>query len=490
MNTMVAFSPALAVGIGILAAVLIGVSGRRPNLRETWTILASIGMFVLVLCTSKIVLAGRSVPVMLWFISPELHLAFRVDALGFGFAVVASGLWILTSWYSIGYLRTLKLPNQTRYFSAFALAMGATIGLAFAQNLLTFVIFYELLTLATYPLVAHKGTPEARRAGRTYLVYTLSGGAALLFATAWTYHLAGRLDFLNLGLLREQAPTQELVWLFGLFAVGFAVKSALMPFHSWLPIAMIAPTPVSALLHAVAVVKAGVFGYLRLIQHVFGPELMRELGVWQPLAWMAAATILGASLIALTQDNLKRRLAYSTIGHLSYIVLGAALLVPSGYTGSVFHLANHAFMKITLFFCAGAIYVTTHHERISELRGLGWRMPWTFGAFTIAALGLSGLPLLCGFISKWWLCRGALEAGQPLLMGVLLLSGVLNAAYLLPIVTRAFDPSARRAGGIREAPLSMRIPLVTTACLTLAFGLIPSWIAIQHRLAWLTARLL
>lgn len=483
MGDPLAWRAVVAVVVSLAAAGLIGLSSRRPALRELWTIAAALIKVWLIASLGPAVLRGESVAVELWSLAPGLTLALRVDALGWIFALVASVLWLLTSWYSVGYVRSLKLHAQTRYFAAFALCLSATTGIAFAGNLLTFLIFYEVLTVATYPLVVHTGTREARRAGRMYLAYTLSGGAVLMLAVGWTFLYAGRLDFVPGGLLAGLPPSRELAGLFVVFAIAFSVKSALIPLHGWLPRAMVAPTPVSALLHAVAVVKAGVFGYLRLFHDVFGPSLIRQLGVQQPLLWAAGGTILIASLIAMTQDQLKRRLAYSTVSHLSYIILGAALLSPAGMLGSVLHLTNHALMKITLFFCAGSIYVTTHRERVSELTGLGWRMPWTFGAFAVAALGLSGLPTLCGFVSKWWLCRGGLDTPGAWALWILLLSGLLNLAYLLPIVVQGFRGRAQHPHDVREAPLAMTLPLLVTALLVVLLGSAPALITGQVLIA-------
>ncbi len=471
--------PLLAVLTSFAAVPLILLSSRRPNLREFWTLAAAFLKFALVLALLPGALAGRVAEATLLEISPGISLALRADALGIFFAVIASGLWILTSFYSIGYVRSSGEANQTRYFASFAVCLGATIGVALSANLLTFLIFYEVLTIATYPLVIHKETPEAIAGGRKYLTYALTAGVLLFAATGWTYQATGTLDFRAGGIVAGAGLSAGALWaLFGLFIAGVGVKAGLMPLHSWLPAAMVAPTPVSALLHAVAVVKSGVFGVVRVVGFVFGPEVMGRHGLDLALASMAAATILLASLIALRQDNLKRRLAYSTVGHLSYIVLGVALLSPEAFTGGLMHLANHATMKITLFFCAGAIYVHLHKTRVSELDGIGRAMPWTMGAFAVGALGLAGVPPVNGFASKWLLCLGALSAGHALFVGVFLTSGVLNAAYFFPIVHRAFfrrpaaDGHGHGHGG--EAPAIMVVPICLVAFLSVAFGFFPN----------------
>lgn len=465
-----------AVAVSAVAAAAILGLDRRPNLREACTFAAAGVKVILVLSLVPGALDGAAAGCRLleWF--PGVGLELRADTWGVAFAAVASFLWLLTSVYSVGYMRGLREHAQTRYFACFALAMSATMGVAFAANLLTLYLFYEILTLATYPLVVHKQTGDAVAAGRKYLAYTLSAGMVILGCAAGIYALTGTLDFHAGGIAWSESARRHpwlLRALFGLLIAGFGVKAALMPLHGWLPTAMIAPTPVSALLHAVAVVKSGVFGCVRVIGFVFGPQLLAELGATSGLLAVAMFTILAGSLLALAQDNLKRRLAYSTVSQLSYIVLGAALLVPAGMEGAVFHLASHAFLKITLFFCAGAIYVTTGRERVSELDGIGRRMPWTMTAFAVAALGLAGVPPSNGFISKWWLCAGSLRAGHPEAAVVLVLSGLLNIAYLFPIVYRAFFVPGERFGEGGDAAWSMRGPLLITAAASVALGLVP-----------------
>ncbi|MBE0607606.1 MAG: monovalent cation/H+ antiporter subunit D family protein [Deltaproteobacteria bacterium] len=476
--------PFYAVMVSLIAMPLILLSSRHAVLREFWTLAASIVKFSLVCLLLPGALAGRIAAFTFWEISPGITLALKADAFGVFFALIASGLWILTSVYSIGYVRGLKERKQTRYFACFAVCLSATIGVAFAANLLTFVFFYEILTIATYPLVIHKETKIAISAGRKYLVYTLTAGVLLIAATAWTYRIAGTLDFRPGGLFGDAAFSPGAITaLFLLFLAGVGVKAAVMPLHSWLPAAMVAPTPVSALLHAVAVVKSGVFGVVRVVGFVFGPALMRQFGLNFFLATVAGATILLASLLAYRQDNLKHRLAYSTVGHLSYIVLGAALLSPASLVGGLLHIANHATMKITMFFCAGAIYVRHHKEKISDLDGIGRVMPWTMGAFTLAAIGLAGIPPINGFVSKWQLGLGSLQAGELLPLAVLVLSGLLNAGYFAPVIFRAFlkTPAVPYERG--EASYAMVVPLLITALLSLLLGLDPDLFFHFHRLA-------
>lgn len=470
----ISYTPLLAVLVSLAAVPLILLSSSRPNLRETWTVLAAAIKFLLVLSLLPGALEGKSAVLHLLEISPGVDLALRADPFGVFFAMVSSGLWIFTSFYSIGYVRGNNEHKQTRYFASFALCLSATMGIAFSANLLTFIVFYEILTIATYPLVIHKETQEAISGGRQYLLYTLSAGLLLIAATAWTYQLTGTMDFKAGGLFSGTIlPTASMTVLFLLFLGGVGVKAGIMPLHSWLPTAMVAPTPVSALLHAVAVVKSGVFGVIRVVGFVFGPEVMAAYGLNVILAAFAGATIILASLIAFKQDNLKRRLAYSTVGHLSYIVLGAALLSPSGFIGGMMHIATHATMKITLFFCAGAIYVNLHRENISQLDGIGKIMPWTMGAFVVGSLGLAGVPPVNGFVSKWFLGLGALEADRLLVLGIFVLSGLLNAGYLFPIVHRAYFRKGENLEGHGEASPFMVVPLVITAIMSVLIGLQP-----------------
>jgi len=483
METVYSLKPLLAVLVSLVAVIFIVIPNQRPNIRESWTIMASLAKFALVASMLPVVLAGKCPAITLFSISPGISLALKVDHLGIIFGLSASFLWILTSFFSIGYVRGISEHKQTRYFASFAICLSATMGIAFAANLFTLVIFYEILTIATYPLVLHRETPEAIFGGRKYLVYLLTGGVFLLFALAFTYQLSGTVDFRAGGILPAQVAKSSVIMLFTLFLLSFGVKSAIMPMHSWLPTAMVAPTPVSALLHAVAVVKAGVFGFARAIGFIIGPGVLHESGASDFLAALTAATILAASLIALRQDNLKARLAYSTVGHLSYIVLGMALLSPSAWAGALLHIVNHAMMKITLFFCAGAIYVRAHCENVSELNGIGRQMPVTMAAFTIASVGLAGIPPVNGFISKWYLVQGSYEVGQLAFVITFLLSGLLNAGYLLSIVVRAFFAPSDKFTKFGEASPLLVVPLVITAVFSLLTGLFPDRVPYFFQLA-------
>lgn len=486
MDTLISIKPLLAVLVSLVAAPLIAYS-RAPNVREGWTFVAAAVKFAIVVSMLPAVLGGSQIVCSLAEVLPGLSIAFRVDAFGMLFALVASFLWIITSVYSIGYMRGLDEHAQNRYFCFFAVSLSATLGVAFSANLLTMYLFYEMLSLATYPLVTHHQDQEARTSGRKYLLYTVGSSIGLVLpAMLITYHLTGTLDFTPQGVLAGTASRGTVAVLLLMFVFGFA-KAAVMPFHSWLPAAMVAPTPVSALLHAVAVVKVGVFSIFRTLSSIFGTDLLAslDLGVW--VAAIASVTILTGSLIALTQDNLKRRLAFSTIAQLSYIVLGAGLLSAKGLTGGMIHIAMHAFGKITLFFCAGAIFVATGKKNISEMTGLGRRMPITMGAFFIGSLSVIGLPPTGGFISKWYLALGSLDADLWPVLVVLLTSSLLNAVYFLPIVFKAFfnvaEPGVEYTGGMAEAPIWCVVPPVIAAVGSVALFFYPDVLLNLARLA-------
>jgi multicomponent Na+:H+ antiporter subunit D len=425
------------------------------------------------------VLAGARPRLDLVEVLPGLDLAFEVEPLGMLFALVASGLWIITALYAIGYMRGHHEENQTRFYICFALAISGAVGVAFAANVFTLFVFYEAITLSTYPLVTHHGTEAAKRAGRVYLGILMGTSVAfLLFALVWTYLATGTTEFKPGGILAGSVEGWHLVVLLALYAFGTG-KAALMPFHRWLPAAMVAPTPVSALLHAVAVVKAGVFTVLKVIVYIFGIDLLAATDASRWLTWVAAFTIIAASIVALTKDNLKARLAYSTVSQLSYIVLAGALATSAGVLGGGMHIAMHAMGKITLFFCAGAILVGAHKSEISTMDGLGRRMPFTFGAFFLGSLSVIGLPPMGGSWSKWYLVLGSVEALRPEMMAVLMASSLLSIGYLMPVVGRAFfrpppDDEGHRhesGGGIAEAPFLCVLPPVLTGigCVVLFF---------------------
>lgn len=410
----------------------------QPNLRDGVTLAAAIATFLSVLSILSGVGNATTETFALFQILPGLDFAFHVEPLGLLFALVASGLWIVTHLYAIGYMRGNHEDNHPRFFACFSFAIASVMGIAFAANMFTLFLFYEALTLSTYPLVAHKGTPEAIRGARTYLGILIGTSIGLqLVAVVWTWTLTDTLDFTKGGILDGRIAGPMVAVLLALYAFGIG-KAALMPFHRWLPAAMVAPTPVSALLHAVAVVKAGVFTMLKVGIYIFGIDFLAETGASEWLMWVAAFTIIAASLVAMTKDNLKARLAYSTVSQLSYITLGMALATSMGVVGGAMHIAMHAMGKITLFMCAGSVYVALHKTEISQMKGLGRAMPVTFAAFLIGALSIIGLPPLGGSWSKWLLVMGAADTGQWVMIAVLMISSLLNVAYLIPVAARAF----------------------------------------------------
>ena len=463
-----------ALLLPLLGALAIALAGKLPNLREGITLATALVLFICVAQLLDPVLAGARPELTLIEPLPGLPVAFRVEPLGLIFALIASGLWIVNSIYSIGYMRGNQEQHQTRFYVCFALAIAGALAIAFAANLLSLFLFYEALTLITYPLVTHAGTDKARAGGRVYLAILM--GTSVLFllpAVIYTWHIAGTTDFRLGGILPAGMDKDSVAILLALFMFGIG-KAALMPFHRWLPAAMVAPTPVSALLHAVAVVKAGVFSVIKVVVYIFGLDQLAGATDW--LVAIAGFTIIAASVVALSADNLKRRLAYSTISQLSYVTLAVAILAPLSVVGAALHIAAHAFGKITLFFAAGSIYTAAHKTEVSQLDGIGRRMPWTMTAFGIGALSMIGLPPAAGFVSKWYLVSGAMSQGQWFALAVVLASTLLNAAYFLPIVYRAFfrplsaEALAHPHG---EAPLPIVIALSLTAAGTLALFFFP-----------------
>jgi multicomponent Na+:H+ antiporter subunit D len=465
-----------ALLIPLLGAVVIALTGSNRNLRDSLMVASAALVFATVLGILPAVLAGHRPSIELFDIMPGLTLGFSIEPLGMIFALVASGLWVVTSVYGIGYMRGADEKNQTRFFACFSIAIFAALGVAFAENMFTLFIFYEVLSLSTYPLVAHKGNAEAKQGARIYLGLLLGTSIGLMLpAMLVTWWLAGTLSFQPGGILQDNVSRGIGAVLLILYMFGIG-KAALMPFHRWLPSAMVAPTPVSALLHAVAVVKAGVFTVLKVSIYLFGLDYLQSLWSSDFIMWVAAFTMLSASIVALQKNNLKARLAYSTVSQLSYIVLGAMLANQLAVVGGGLHIVMHAFGKITLFFCAGAIYVAAHKTEIREMDGLGRKMPITMFAFLLGALSVIGAPPMGGFWSKWHLMLGAVDAQQSIMIAVFLLSTLLNVAYLLPPVIRAFllappaddHEHAEKHGdnhktGIQEAPLFCLVPLSLTA---------------------------
>jgi len=480
MNVSLELMLQLTIILPAIGALLIVLTNSKPNLREAVTLTtAAILLYVVVNLYSGLA-SGKQIIAFWWELLPGLSISFSVEPLGMLFALVASFLWLVTTCYAIGYMRAHKERNQTRFYCCFAIAISSVMGIAFSDNLFSLFIFYEVLTLSTYPLVTHSGTREAKRSGRVYLGILLGTSVLfLLLAISGTWHVAQSVEFKAGGVFSKDVDKTLASILLLLFVFGIG-KAAMMPFHRWLPAAMVAPTPVSALLHAVAVVKAGVFTIIKVCVFIFGLDFLPQLPSSQFLLYLAAASVLIASLVAMRQDNLKLRLAYSTVSQLGYITIGALLAAPAGVIGGTMHIATHAFGKITLFFCAGAILVSLHKSNISEMRGIGRQMPLTMIAFFIGSLSIIGLPPTAGTWSKWFLLMGSIDTEQYIIMLALMISSLLNIAYLIPIPFYAFFPnsstndatdtdSSLASTQIKEAPPASLIAIIITTlgCLLL-----------------------
>lgn len=455
----------LLLFIPTLAAALIPLAGKAPNIREGITLVAGAALLVNVIYLVRLVGLGERPEILLVPFEGPLDIKLTLEPLGAVFAAIASSLWVVNSLFTIGYMRGNNEKNQTRFYTYVAIAIAAAMGIAAAGNLITLFVFYEVLTLSTFPLVTHKGDAKARRGGRIYLGILMATSLGLLLpAIIGTYYFAGTTDFAVGGLFNGAIGTGVASVLLLLFAFGIG-KAALMPIHPWLPNAMVAPTPVSALLHAVAVVKAGVFTMLKVVLYVFGPDLVSQTGAGTFLAWLAAFSIVAASIIALRKDNLKARLAYSTVSQLSYITLGAMLATPAALMGSGLQIVMHAWGKITLFMVAGAIYTASHRTNISQLNGLGRKMPWVFGAFLVASASIIGLPPMGGSWPKFLLMVGAVDAGKAVLITALILSSLLNVAYLTPVAIRGFMKPSDNPGADAKIiqPFWVVAPPVITA---------------------------
>ncbi|MFO7763628.1 MAG: proton-conducting transporter membrane subunit [Wenzhouxiangellaceae bacterium] len=465
--------PFTVVIIPFLGAVLIALAGNRDRLRDTIGWVTSVAFFLGVIAQVGPALEGAGREQRLWEMLPGLEIAFRVEPLGLIFALVAASLWLVATLYAQCYMKVLGYRHLGRFFACYAIALGAAAGIAFSANLLTLFIFYEVLSLSTYPLVAHSGTAAARNGARIYLGYLLATSIGLLLVgILWVWQAAGTLEFQQGGIIAGHVDPSWIPLLAGLFMFGIG-KAALMPVHRWLPSAMVAPAPVSALLHAVAVVKAGVFTVLKVAVFVFGTDVLVETGAGIWISWVAAFTIVAASLIALRLEDLKARLAYSTVAQLNYIVLGAMVATPLAIIGAAMHIAMHAVAKITLFFGAGAIQVAHDRKKIAELDGLGRAMPITFGAFAIGTLSIIGLPIFGGMWSKWYLVLGSMQIHQWVLVAALMASSLLNILYLLVIPIRAFFAPA--AEGVPEHyseapwPLLAAMTITASGCVVLFF---------------------
>lgn len=466
------------LAIPLCVAILLPFLRKKPNIREGVILIASSLLFLGVLY-QYLAFMDSSTPITYTFVnvSTNLSISFKIEPIGMLFAVVATILWPIATVYSIGYMRANKENFQTRFYTCFAIAIFAVLGIAFASDMFTLFCFYEMLSISTFPLVTHKNSAKAMRAGRIYLGILIGTSIGFMLpAIFWTFYLTGTTEFLNGGILKDKISGLPLMLLLALYIFGIG-KAALMPFHKWLPTAMIAPTPVSALLHAVAVVKAGVFTVLKVIVYIFGIDFLKsqiDYTIW--FLYLTSFTLIASSIIALLQDNLKKRLAYSTISQLAYITMAASLFNPLAIMGGMIHIAAHAFGKITLFFAAGSIYTATHKTEISQLNGLGHKMPITFACFAIGAISMIGLPPAAGFISKWYLIQGAWSVHSIVAMSAIIISTLLNAAYLIPIVYKGFFVKATTdISNYKEAPWPIVLGLTLTASLTILMFIFPAW---------------
>jgi multicomponent Na+:H+ antiporter subunit D len=471
----------IALLIPLIGTLGVMYKGDNENIREMISSVSSILLLLVVGSMIPAVLQGKTLVFHMFTILPGVSVTLRADAMSMIFAIVASSLWTIAVFYSMGYMRGLKEHAQTRFNACFALSIFGAIGVAFSDNLFTMYLFYEIVSVCTYPLVGHHQDDEGYNGARKYIIYlTTTAKAFLLPAMILIYVLTGTLDFagnIHDGIFPPGVNGTLVIMLYIFCIFGFA-KNGIMPFHHWLPGAMVAPTPVSALLHAVAVVKVGVFCTTRVMLYTFGTDTMHAFNLGIPTAYFVGFTVLAASIIALSKDNLKARLAYSTVSQLSYIIMGVALLTDPGIQGGLIHIVNHGFAKITLFFCAGAIYVASHKKNISEMSGLGKTMPWTFGAFGIASLSMIGAPPVAGFITKWNLLIGSVEAHQLGILLILIASTMLNAAYFAPITYKAFfgkRPAGEPFTGVKEAPLAMLIPIVIACTVSVLLGIFPDF---------------
>ena len=488
MNSSSLLLLAIMLSSFIPGIIIFGLPEERAKTRTALNLCGSVLKIILVLVMNWGIYLGQSYELRLPLI-PGVELLLNGDPLSALFTTLSAILWLLTTIYAVGYLE--NSPNRSHFFGYFSLCVTVTIGIALAGNLVTFLLFYEMLTLSTYPLIIHRGTKEALRAGRNYLIYTLGGGALFLFGVVWLQSVTGPVDFNMNGFPHHylESSGSSLQAIFFLLILGVGVKAALVPVHGWLPQAMAAPAPVSALLHAVAVVKAGAFGIIRIVLDVYGVENLAELKVLPWLSSAAIVTIIYGSLRAMTQDNLKKRLAYSTVSQVSYIALGISMAPhPLAIIGGIVHLVHQGLMKITLFFCAGNLAETYGIHRVSKMNGVARRMPLTMLSFTICALGMIGIPPMVGFVSKWYLALGGIGSNQWWVAAVLVLSALLNAAYFLPPLIKAwFEPLSPDMGEKQlatpyETSLMLLIPPLITAASVVIMGLFAN--AAFSPLAW------
>lgn len=461
----------LPIFFPFVLSILLGVLKLKERDRNLFVSFGVILNLIFMMCIFHFV--GEAKFDLLKF-NEFIDVYFRIDKLSMLFATLVSVLWVFTTFYAMEYMK--HEGKENRFFIFFTATLGVTMGIAFSGNLITLYLFYELLTLATFPLVIHSGTKEALASGKKYLIYSLGGATLVLLGMILCFSVTPNLNFVPGGVLGSipQGDTKLYLGIYLSLFIGFGVKAALVPFHSWLPEAMVAPTPVSALLHAVAVVKSGAYALIRMSYFIVGADVIRETKGQIYVSVLIGITIIMGSFLALHQQNLKKRLAYSTVSQLGYILLGIVLLNEDAFVGGLLHLINHAFIKITLFFCVGAIMYNTHKTDIGQIKGIGKQMPITMGCFTISAISLIGIPPTNGFVSKWYLALGGLVEGKAYFVAILLLSAVLTALYLWPIIAVAFFKEGEEVIEVKESPTKMLVPIVLITSIVVCLGLFPN----------------
>ncbi len=452
-----------------MTLIIYYVEQFSEKLRNALAVLTSVITFLSVVALYPFIMGGDIIEYTLFEIIANLGISIRVDILSYCLALIASFVWMLVTIYSLDYMAHEHAVN--RYYPTLIVTLGSCLGIFMAGDLFTLFVFFELMSLISYILVVHEESPEALRAGYKYLILTIIGGLALFFGIIATFELAGTVSLSVIGMVTQDTPLAMFAFLS--FLIGFGMKAGMFPLHVWLPDAHpVAPSPASALLSGI-MLKTGAYGMFRVIFHVFSVDLMRDTGSTTIIAALAIITILLGSAVAITQDDLKRRLAYSSIGQMGYILLGIAILNEQAMIGTIFHVFSHAIMKSTLFMVAGAIIVKTGKRSIKELSGIGREMPYTMMAFTLAALAMIGLPPFNGFLSKWTLSLGALDAGNPYFVVVLLISSLMNGVYYLPIIIAAFFGDHEKEFTVSEVPIKMLVPIGILALCTIIFGLSP-----------------
>lgn len=472
--------------VPIIAGILVRVFNMEDRRKRQRFVGAAVILSAVITIAVLLMLQGQSF--RFFSVAPGFSFELAVDSMSVVFGLLVSILWVFTTFYAFGYMS--HEGNEVRFFTFFTMAMGVSVGLALAANPITLYLFYELLTFITFPLVVHAGTEEAIRAGRKYLAYSIFGATlslvSIVFLTAFSAGVTGELPFalggvLNAALVQNNEGLLQAMYFVGF--LGFGVKSAVFPLHGWLPSAYVAPTPVTALLHAVAVVKAGVFGILRLTYYAYGTELIKDSWVQIVCLALIFITILYGSSSALRTRHLKKRLAYSTISQLSYILFCAMMLSDIGLQAALVYMVFHAIIKITLFFCCGSVMFTTGVTDVREMSGYGKIMPVTFVCFAISALALTGVPPTAGFFGKFMIASAAFGSGQKAMGAigavVVMISAMLTALYLLPLSLKAFFPAKGREVADttrKEAPAVMTRPVALLTVLVIVFGLFPGLI--------------